>query len=74
MQTTTSTSRDAVPEGWPPPTPVELLRVSRGFWWFASIGLVLNAAAIAWLACEQRRANDSASERGATIIQLLGGR
>ena len=42
----TATEREAVPEGWPPPTPVELLRMSRGLGWLCATCTILTLAAI----------------------------
>lgn len=68
---TTSTRTDAVPDGWPPPTPVELLRVSNKLWWLAVTAAILNAAALGWYACEQRIDRRDAAETRDQIVKLL---
>lgn len=46
MTSGTATQREAVPEGWPPLTPVELLRMSRGFWWLCAICTILTLTSV----------------------------
>ena len=45
--TTDTTTRRAVPEGWPPNTPVELMRVARPFVILAILGTAAIVGAIA---------------------------
>ena len=45
MTSGTATQREAVPEGWPPPTPVELLRMSKGLGWLCATCTILTLAA-----------------------------
>lgn len=70
-ETTTPLSTDAVPDGWPPPTPVELLRISNKLWWLAVAAALLNAAALGWYACEQRIDRREAAETRRQIVTLL---
>lgn len=52
--TSTSTQSDAVPDGWPPPTPVEVLRVGRSLARILISAIVLNTIALlgmVWAVC-----------------------
>ena len=51
---TTSTRTDAVPDGWPPPTPVEVLRVGKKLAVAIVIAILLNALTLlglVWAIC-----------------------
>ncbi len=61
-ETSTSTRSDAVPEGWPPPTPVEVLRVGRTLANALIAAIVLNALTLlglVWAVCYHGREETS---------------
>lgn len=57
MRDTDTMATERIPDGWPPPTPVEILRVSRSLTLIALVALAANVLAIAWLAWEVRTAH-----------------
>jgi hypothetical protein len=53
-ETSTSTCRDAVPDGWPPPTPVEVLRIGRTLARTLIVAVLINALTLlglVWAVC-----------------------
>lgn len=68
---TTDTQAPAVPRGWPPEQPVEIVSISRRLVILGVAVMVANALAICWLAHEQRQARLEASERGARLVNTI---